>query len=79
MKLHDILQTLTAIAVIIAFLSVVAALIFIEIPERNRETFIHLMGIIEGSFVTGLVGYYFGSSKGSHDKTQAMIESNKKF
>lgn len=77
MKLHDVLHAATAVAVIISFLTIIFALIFVEIPEGNREVFVHLMGIIEGSFVSGLVAYYFGSSKGSHDKTQALIQNQK--
>jgi hypothetical protein len=32
------------------------------IPEANKESVIHLLGIIEGGFVT-IVGYEFGSSR----------------
>ncbi len=55
----DLIKFLTALSIIVAFNVVVYALIWLEIPEGNKELFIHLMGIIEGAFVTSLVGYYY--------------------
>lgn len=62
MKEGNLIKLLTAFSIIAAFDFVVYALVFIEIPEGNREIFIHLMGIIEGCFVTSLVGYYWTKS-----------------
>lgn len=62
MKKWDFIKTLTAISIIGAFDFVVYALVFVAIPENNKEIFIHLMGIIEGAFVTSLVGYYWTKS-----------------
>ncbi len=59
----DWLHLGTGWAVILAFLFCVVAIIFQEVPERNKEIFIHLLGIIEGAFVGGMVFYYFGASK----------------
>jgi hypothetical protein len=63
MKKIDILYYLTGLTIIVSFLWTEYAIIFIEIPESNRDMFIHLIGIIEGSFVGGLVGYFFVSSR----------------
>lgn len=62
MEEGNLIKLLTAFSIIAAFDFVVYALVFIEIPEGNREIFIHLMGIIEGCFVTSLVGYYWTKS-----------------
>lgn len=59
----------TGLAVIGAFIFVAWVLAFHEIPDTNRELFIHLMGIIEGAFVGGIVSSFFGSSKKEHDHT----------
>lgn len=59
----DILYYATGFTIIISFLAVVTAVIWLPIPESNRELFIHMIGIVEGSFVTGLVGYFFVKSK----------------
>lgn len=52
----------TGYTVLASFLFVIVALIFISIPEANREIFIHALGIIEGAFVGNLVNHFFGSS-----------------
>ena len=64
---HNILYYLTGGAVISSFIFIIGVLAFHEIPEANREIFVHILGIIEGSFVGGLVATFFGSSKREHD------------
>jgi hypothetical protein len=59
----DWLHIATGATVIISFLFSVIAIIFQEVPSNNKEIFIHLLGIIEGAFVGGMVFYYFGASK----------------
>jgi len=67
MKEGNFIKMLTALSIIMAFDFVVFALVFVEIPENNKEIFIHLMGIIEGAFVTSLLGYYY--TKSHQDET----------
>lgn len=59
----DYLMMATGGAVIIGFLFSVVAIIFFEVPKNNKEIFIHLLGMLEGAFVGGMVFYYFGASK----------------
>jgi len=74
----NVLYFATGFSVIFSFLVIVAVLAFHDIPKDNRELFIHLMGIIEGSFVGGLVASFFGSSKKEHeDKDEKSIEIKK--
>lgn len=63
----------TGYTVLSSFLVVIFALIFKEIPEANREIFIHMLGIIEGAFVGNLVNHFFGSSQ---NKTEKKTEDN---
>lgn len=58
----------TGYTVLASFLFVIVALIFISIPEANREIFIHALGIIEGAFVGNLVNHFFGSSNNNKPK-----------
>lgn len=70
----------TGTSVILSFVYVVIVLSRYDIPKENRELFIHLMGIIEGAFVGGLVSSFFGSSKKEHehnDKTEISITEKK--
>jgi hypothetical protein len=71
---HTLLYTVTGFSVITSFIFVGWVLAFHEIPEKNRELFIHLMGIIEGAFVGGLVATFFGSSKKEHDPMPEKTE-----
>lgn len=54
-----IIKYATAAAIIYSFLQVVYSINHRSIPEGNRDLFIHLVGIIEGAFVGGLVAYYY--------------------
>jgi hypothetical protein len=66
----DVMFWATGAAVIAAFLVCVYSVIFLQIPEANKELFSHLMGMIEGAFIGGMVMYYFGSSKSSSEKNK---------
>lgn len=65
----------TGYTVLTSWFIVILALIFHEIPEANREIFIHLLGIIEGAFVGNLVNHFFGSS--NNKSTSAHKEEKK--
>lgn len=73
----NILKLLTGLSIVGSFSFVVVALVFKELPEKNREIFIHIIGLIEGAFVGNLVSYYFGSSKKEHDLTNDNREPSK--
>lgn len=66
-KKTNFLYYVTGITIISVFIFVVYVLAFHEIPEKNKELFIHLLGIVEGAFLSGLVATFFGSSKRDHD------------
>lgn len=53
---------------------VVYAIIFIQVPESNRDLFVALVGLVEGSILTQIFNYFFGSSRGSDQKTQLLSE-----
>lgn len=61
-KKKDLLYQATGFTVLGAFLLMIFALLFHEIPEANRELIVHVLGIIEGAFVGNLVNYFFGGS-----------------
>lgn len=66
----DWLLFATGFTVMGVFFVIVNALIYLQIPEANKEILIHVLGIVEGAVMT-VVGYYFGSSKEKKkDETQ---------
>lgn len=62
-KVHsfDFLFNLTGIIGLGVFIFIVYAIVFLQIPEENKEVWIHLIGICEG-VVLSIFGYYFGSA-----------------
>lgn len=69
---RDITPTLLALVAVVAFGFSLYVVAFRNIPEANREMFIHILGIIEGGMITLVFQYYFGSSAGSRQKTQLL-------
>lgn len=69
----DMLQFVTALAVLTAFLVIVFVLLFRPIPEANKDAVMLLLGGIIGSVGT-MVAFYYGSSKGSAKKDDIIKE-----
>ena len=62
-KVHkfDFMFYLTGLVGLGIFCFIVYAIVYLTIPEQNKEIWIHLIGISEG-VVLSIFGYYFGSS-----------------
>ena len=73
----DIMKTLTGLCMLSVFSFLVRYLVMHELPEANREIVIHILGIIEGA-VMAVVTYYYGSSKGSQEKSEQLKKQNEK-
>ena len=67
----DAMMYIAGICGLAAFLFMLFALVFLEIPGSNKEIFVHAVGIIEGVALS-IFAYYFGSSKGSSDKNKIL-------
>lgn len=65
----DAVQFCIAFTIMGVFFMIANALVYREIPEGNREILIHMLGIVEGAVMT-IVGFYYGSSKGSQKKDE---------
>jgi len=50
------------------YIPILRPYILMKYWKANKEAFAHLRGMIDGAFVTGLVGYYFVKSKGDNLK-----------
>jgi hypothetical protein len=58
---NDILFNITGGVGLLIFCFIVYAIVFLHVPEDNKELWIHLIGICEG-VVLSIFGYYFGSA-----------------
>ena len=63
----DWMMSLTGIIGLLAFSFVVYTVITTEVPEANKEIFIHMIGIVEGVALS-IFGYYFGSAAKKDNK-----------
>lgn len=61
---------------LLAFMLMVYAIIFMTIPDANKEIFINLLGIVQGVAMT-IFAYYFGTSKSSREKQNILEEKIK--
>jgi hypothetical protein len=52
----------TGIVGLLAFGFLVYTVVTTQVPETNKEIFIHMIGIVEGVALS-IFGYYFGSAK----------------
>jgi drug/metabolite transporter (DMT)-like permease len=76
MKLSDAYMYILGALVVLGFLALLAILIFKGVPEQNSELLYLSVGALIG-MASGVINYFYGSSKGSSDKTQIMANGNK--
>lgn len=57
----DLMFNLTGIVGLLSFAFIIYAIVYLEVPENNKEVWIHLIGICEG-IVLSIFGYFFGSA-----------------
>jgi drug/metabolite transporter (DMT)-like permease len=57
--------------IVIGFFVLLYLLIRNEVPTQNKDLLNLVVGALIGSFAT-VVGYFYGSSKGSAEKTEIM-------
>lgn len=67
------LPILAAMCLLYFFL-IVLILCFHTVPQQNQQMVNIFVGVL-GTFAGSVVGYYFGSSKGSADKTALLSQS----
>ena len=56
----DWMMNFTGVVGLGGFVLLLVAIVFLQVPEHNKELVIHTTGIVEG-IVLSIVGYYFGS------------------
>lgn len=57
----DLMFNLTGIIGLAAFAFIIYAIVYLDIPENNKEVWIHLIGICEG-IVLSIFGYFYGAA-----------------
>jgi len=57
----DFMFNATGIIGLLSFAFIIYAIVYLQIPENNKEVWIHTIGIIEG-IVLSIFGYFYGSA-----------------
>ena len=68
------MYSLAALIVLKIFV-LVGLLIFQTMPEANKDLLILVIGNLMAAFIS-VISYFFGSSKGSSDKTEIINKQN---
>ena len=71
MKSKDIYMYALGGIIVMSILVIIGLLIFYEMPAGNREPLLLILGTLVGSF-SSVVNFFYGSSKGSADKTELI-------
>ena len=67
------LPPLLALTVSVGFFGLLYLLIFRTVPEGSQQVLYAMVGVL-GAAWTAIVNYYFGSSQGTADKTEALTQ-----
>jgi len=76
MKNKDLAMYILGGLITIAFFVVIYLLIFVEIPQGNKDILNIILGALIAAF-GGVVNYFYGSSSGSAAKTEMLNNNNK--
>lgn len=74
-KKNEIFAYALAALIIVGFFTILALLVLKPVPQINSEILYLVVGTLIGSF-TSVVGYFFGSSAGSKQKTEIISKKN---
>lgn len=75
MKTKDTFRNLLGIVVVVGFFTVLVVVFRTEMPQANKDIGLILIGVLGAKF-SDIVSYFFGSSKGSADKSEALNNQN---
>lgn len=73
----DIVAGVVAVAVLAILGFIAWALVYMPIPQENQNAITVLLGVVAAQ-VSGVVGYYFGSSASSKAKDVALADAAKR-
>jgi len=75
MKTKNLFMYILGVIITVGFFLLLYFLIFQAMPAENQRLLDVTIGALIGSFTT-VVGYFYGSSKGSADKTDIIAKEN---
>ena len=76
MKAKNLFQYILGALLVLGFFTLLIILIFVDVPEVNKELLNIVVGALIASF-TAVVGYFYGSSLGSAEKNEMLRKNGK--
>ena len=67
-------RTIISLFMVVVIVALLFLMFIIELPENNKEMAYLVVGGLMGSFTT-IIAFWFGSSKGSSDKTDILKQN----
>lgn len=67
-----------SLIMVIGSFAFIFVLMFFEIPESNKENINTITGFLMGTCLSGVVGYFLGSSAGSETKNETIKNLSEK-
>lgn len=77
MNVKDKMPAVLAVFITIGFFGVLAYILVHGVPDQQTEVLWFMLGALSSAW-TGVIAYYFGSSSGSKQKTDAMTAMAKR-
>lgn len=74
-KISELYMYILGALVVFCFFAILVFLVVFEIPNANEKILYLVIGALIGSF-NQVVSYFYGSSKGSKDKTDIIANGN---
>ena len=71
MKVKDIFMYALGALIVIGFFLIIYVMFVKPIPPENKDTTYLILGALVASFTT-IVSYFYGSSRGSADKSETI-------
>jgi dolichol kinase len=75
-KVNDVYMYVLGAIVVLGLIAITCIMIWVPIPPENENIIYMISGIFGAAFAT-VVGYFYGSSKGSKEKTEILKQNNK--
>jgi hypothetical protein len=76
LAIKESVTELLAIIIALGSFAFLFLLLFKDIPTQNKDIVNITIGFVLGSFVAGVAGYYFGSSKPKKNETDRAAPAN---
>lgn len=69
-------RSILSFLMMVIVMAILMGIFAVEIPDNNKDMAYLVVGGLMGSFTT-IIAFWFGSSKGSSDKTDIINQSQK--